>query len=216
MLDGPATFALASTPAALAPASSAARSGSCSPSANAGQQVVTSTSVGWVPGQAASTSAVAVRSMSAAAWASSAGGRRTSTLNVHRSGTVESPWPPLIAVTVSLAGNGKPGPQLVAAGELGGDIPVIQAQLAHLLPQLLLFLPQAGLGVRHRRGLRIGRAGGRASRSGSSVTTCPRPMTGIAACPAAGLGRRRLGCGWRRRSTAVAGGGRQLPPAGAH
>src|ERR1017187_4042918 len=110
MLDGPATFALASTPAALAPASSAARSGSCSPSANAGQRVVTSTSVGWVPGQAASTSAVAVRSMSAAAWASSAGVRRTSTLNVHRSGTVEYPWPPLIAVTVSLAGNGKPGP----------------------------------------------------------------------------------------------------------
>src|ERR1035441_649412 len=110
MLEGPATFALTSTPAALAPASSAARSGSCSPSANAGQRVVTSTSVGWVPGQAASTSAAAARSMSAAAWASSAGVRRTSTLNMHRSGTVEYPWPPLIAVTVSLAGSGKPGP----------------------------------------------------------------------------------------------------------
>src|SRR6266566_5223446 len=110
MLDGPATFALACTPAALAPASSAARSGSCSPSTNAGQQVVTSTSVDWVPGQAASTSMVAARSRSKAAGPPSAGVRRTSTLNVHRSGTVEYPSPPLIAVTVSLAGNGKPGP----------------------------------------------------------------------------------------------------------
>src|SRR5260370_19930549 len=109
MLDGPATVALACTPAAPAPVSNAARNGSCSPSTNAGQQVVSSTSVGSVPGQAASTSEVAARSMSPAAGPVSAGLRRTSTLKVHRSGTLEYPSPPLIAVTVSLAGNGKPG-----------------------------------------------------------------------------------------------------------
>ena len=89
MLDGPATFAVAVTPAASAAVSSAVRSCASSGSANAGHRVVTSTWVGCVPRQAASTLAAADRSNSRAAWSSRAGMRRTSTLNVHKSGTVE-------------------------------------------------------------------------------------------------------------------------------
>src|SRR6266702_520757 len=110
MLDGPATFAVAAAPAALAAVSSAVRSRASSGRANAGHRVATSTWVGCVPGQAASTSAAADRSNSRAALSSKAGMSRTSTLNVHKSGTVEYPSPPLIAVTVSLAGSGNSGP----------------------------------------------------------------------------------------------------------
>ena len=42
-----------------------------------------------------------------------------------------------------------PGAQPVAAGELGRDLPVIQAKVAHPVPQRALLGPQAGLGVRH-------------------------------------------------------------------
>ena len=67
--------------------------------AQAGQRVVIWTWVGWVPGQAVSAEAAREPSRSAAAVASNAGVSRTSTLKVHRSGTVEYPSPPLTAVS---------------------------------------------------------------------------------------------------------------------
>ena len=71
---------------------------------------MTSTYVGCVPGQPSSVAAAAARTVARAAWESKAGVSRTSTFTTHRSGTTEYPSPPLIAVTVSLAGSGKPGP----------------------------------------------------------------------------------------------------------
>src|SRR5215469_1762943 len=97
-------------PALRAPDSSATRSGESPGSAYGGQDVVTSTYVGCVPGQPSSVAAAAAPTVARAAVASKAGVSRTSTLTTHRSGTTEYPSPPLIAVTVSLAGSGKPGP----------------------------------------------------------------------------------------------------------
>src|ERR1700727_2870696 len=110
MFDGPATFARAVMPASRAADSRAVRSGEFSGSAYGGQEVVTSRYVGCVPGQSSSTAAAASRNVLRAAWESKTGVSRTSTLTTHRSGTTEYPSPPLIAVTVSLAGSGKPGP----------------------------------------------------------------------------------------------------------
>jgi hypothetical protein len=89
MLDGPATFAAGASPARSADCSRAPRSGEPSGSAYGGHRVMTSTSVGRVPGHAASILAAAARSSATAAGSSSAGVSRISTLTLHKSGAVE-------------------------------------------------------------------------------------------------------------------------------
>src|SRR5882724_4646525 len=106
MLDGPAILAAGARPACAAARSRAPRNGEPSGSAYGGHRVVSSMLVSEVPGQALSTRSAAAASSAAAEVSSSAGVSRTSTLIWHRSGTIEYPSPPLMAVTVSLAGKG--------------------------------------------------------------------------------------------------------------
>src|ERR1039457_6806445 len=140
MLDGPATVAVVFRPAAPAAPGSAPRSAESPGRASAGQRVVISTWVGWVPGQPASTTAALDRSRARAAVSSRAGVRRTSTLKVHRSGTVEYPSPPLIAVTVSLVGRGKCGP--AGTGSCALQSSEIRAAALAMAPGAALLPPE--------------------------------------------------------------------------
>lgn len=91
MLDGLAILGSVSTPKAWAASSIVDRSGESVGSANAGQRVVTSSSVGCVLGHAWSTAVMTCSSRAAAAVSSKSGVVRTSTLSVHRSGVTEYP-----------------------------------------------------------------------------------------------------------------------------
>ena len=74
----------------------------------------------------------------------------------------------LEAPSVGFAPGGA-GPEAVAAGKLGRDLPVAEPHGPHLLPQGALFCPQARLGVGHHSCLSL--AGPRATADRYEVTT---------------------------------------------